>query len=123
MNLPQNIVIEPGASDWAEKGTFLADLADKMNHPACRLMPNFKKMKADDSYGGTVAMMPYTDFVSAKSHNFDREGNEVAFDYARLMKSVKDVGFQGIVAIEYEGSDLSPVQGVKATQNLLNRLR
>jgi sugar phosphate isomerase/epimerase len=117
------IVIEPGASDWAKKGTFLADLANKMNHPACRLMPDFGKMKNDDPYGGTVAMMPYSDVVSAKSHNFDDAGNEVDFDYARLMKSVKDSGFHGIVAIEYEGSKLPPVEGVRATQTLLQRLR
>jgi sugar phosphate isomerase/epimerase len=117
------IVIEPGASDWAKKGTFLAEVAKKMNHPACRLMPDFGKMKDDDPYGGTEAMMPYTDVVSAKSHNFDAQGNEVDFDYERLMRTIKDAGFRGIVAIEYEGKELPPVEGVEATQKLLQRLR
>jgi sugar phosphate isomerase/epimerase len=94
-----------------------------MNHPACRLMPDFGKMKNDDPYGGTEAMMPYSDGVSAKSHDFDSGGNEVGFDYVRLMKTVVDSGFNGIVSIEYEGKELPPVEGVRATQKLLERLR
>lgn len=117
------VVIEPGASKWARKGPFLADLAKKMNHPACRLMPDFGKMRYDDPYGGTVAMMPYSDSVSAKSYDFDEEGNEKHLDYTKLMKSVNEAGYGGIVAIEYEGEKLGPVEGVKATQKLLERLR
>ena len=39
-------------------GVYLAALAKRMDHPALRLMPDFGKMKLDDPYGGTVAMMP-----------------------------------------------------------------
>lgn len=117
------IVIEPGASKWARQGPFLADLAKKMDHPALRLMPDFGKMIHDDPYGGTEAMMPYSACISAKSHNFDEEGNEKHLDYTRLMKTVNEAGYTGIVAIEYEGTKLGPVEGVRATQRLLERLR
>ncbi|MEM7235441.1 MAG: TIM barrel protein [Planctomycetota bacterium] len=117
------IVIEPGASKWSQSGVYLAALAKKLNHPALRLVPDFGKMKNADPYGGTVAMMPYSLVVSAKSHNFDAEGYEKHLDYKRLMKSVQDAKFNGIVAIEYEGNKLGPVEGVKATQKLLQKLR
>ena len=117
------IAIEPGASEWAKQGSFLADLAREMDDPNLRLMPDFGKMKDHDPYGGTEAMMPYTSVVSAKSHNFDSEGNEVDFDYDRLMKTIVSSGFRGIVAIEYEGKVIPPVEGVRATQKLLQRLR
>ncbi|MBG87566.1 MAG: hypothetical protein CMO80_11795 [Verrucomicrobiales bacterium] len=117
------IVIEPGASEWSKQGRFLADLAKLMDHPRLRLMPDFGKMKAHDPYGGTRAMMPYTDSVSAKSHDFDEQGNSTDFDYARLMKTVNEAGFKGIVAIEYEGKKLGPVEGVKATRKLLQRFQ
>jgi hypothetical protein len=39
------------------------------------------------------------------------------------MKTVVDSGFNGIVAIEYEGKKLAPVEGVKATQKLLQRFQ
>jgi hypothetical protein len=38
------------------------------------------------------------------------------------MKSIVDAGFTGIVSIEYEGKELGPVEGVKATQALLEKL-
>ncbi|MDA0346215.1 MAG: TIM barrel protein [Verrucomicrobia bacterium] len=115
------IAIEPGASEWAKQGDFLADIAREMNDPHLRLMPDFGKMKDHDPYGGTEAMMPFTSVVSAKSHNFDDKGNEVDFDYHRLMKAVIDADFKGIVAIEYEGKVTPPVEGVLATKHLLER--
>jgi arylsulfatase A len=117
------IVIEPGASEWAKQGDFLAELAQRIKHPNLRLMPDFGKMKNHDPYAGTKAMMPYADGVSAKSHDFDSDGNCIEFDYSRLMKTVVDSGFNGIVAIEYEGKKLAPVEGVKATQKLLQRFQ
>lgn len=114
------VVIEPMPGNYSEDGVYLADLAKSMNHPSLRLMPDFGKM--DDPYGGTIAMMPYTDVVSAKSHEFTQDGMSREFDYPRLMKSVVDAGFSGIVAIEYEGHELGPVEGVKATQKLLQQL-
>ena len=66
--------------------------------------------------------MPYSDLVSVKSHNFDDKGNESDLDYSRLMKTILDSGFRGVAAIEYEGSELDAVEGVRATQKLLERL-
>jgi sugar phosphate isomerase/epimerase len=117
------ILIEPGSSKWSKQGPFLADLAKKMDHPALKLMPDFGKMQYDDPYGGTVAMMPFSISISAKSYNFDKDGNETTLDYTRLMKSVNDTNYKGIVAIEYEGEKLGPVEGVKATQKLLQRFQ
>ncbi len=116
------IVIEPMPRNYSGDGIYLADLAKSMNHPSLRLMPDFGKMELDDPYGGTVAMMPYTDVVSAKSLEFTPDGMSKEFDYPRLMKSVVESGFTGIVAIEYEGKELGPVEGVKATQMLLEQL-
>ena len=86
-------------------------------------MPDFGKMKDHDPYGGTEAMMPYSSSVSAKSHDFDENGDSVDFDYARLMKTVNEAEFTGIVSIEYEGKVLPPVEGVKATQALLQKFQ
>ena len=83
-------------------------------------MPDFGKL-GGDIYAGNKAMLPWMEVVSAKSHNFDADGNEEKFDYARLIGDVKASGFKGIIAIEYEGSKLGPVEGVKATQKLIQR--
>jgi L-ribulose-5-phosphate 3-epimerase len=64
-------------------------------------------------YLGTQEMMPYAKGVSAKSHDFDENGEESSLDYTRLMKIVKDAGFRGIVGIEYEGDRLIEEDGIR----------
>ena len=66
--------------------------------------------------------MPFAKGVSAKTNNFDAEGNEAEMDYLRLMKIVKEAGFKGIVGIEYEGEKLSEDDGIRATLKLLQKV-
>ena len=67
--------------------------------------------------------MPYARAVSAKSHDFDNQGNETQLDYERLMGIVLDAGYRGYVGIEYEGNGLSEPDGILATKALLDRVR
>ncbi len=93
----------------------------------CGVLPDFGNFIVDrrpggekyDLYLGMKELMPLAKGVSAKSHNFDEEGNEVDKDFYRLLKIVKDAGFRGYIGIEYEGRDLSQDEGVMATKNLL----
>jgi hypothetical protein len=70
-------------------------------------------------YQGLRELMPLAKGVSAKSHNFDEEGNEADKDFYRLLRIVKDAGFRGYIGVEYEGQDLGKDEGVMATKNLL----
>lgn len=114
------VAIEPGASKMSSNGNYLVEVMKQLKHDHCKLMPDFGKFSGH-VVEYTKAMMPYTAVVSAKSHNFDEQGNEKGFDYHALMKVIKDAKFKGIVAIEYEGSKLGPVEGVKATQALIKK--
>ena len=114
------IAIEPGASTLSQKGAFLAEVATKLNHPALKLMPDFGKLK-DNVYKGTQAMLPHTVTVSCKMHSFDKEGNQPDFNYPRLMKMIKGSKYKGILAIEWEGSALEPIPGVKASKKLIEK--
>jgi hypothetical protein len=67
--------------------------------------------------------MPFAKAVSAKSHDFDASGNETHTDYRKMMKIVLDAGYRGWVGIEYEGSKLSEPEGIRATKQLLERVR
>ena len=60
--------------------------------------------------------------VSAKSNDFDETGNEINTDYVKMMQIVKDAGYTGYVGIEYEGQDLSEMDGIRATQKLLQKV-
>lgn len=75
-----------------------------------------------DRYLGMRDLMPYAKGVSAKAHDFDEQGNEIHTDYAKVMKIVKDAGYRGFVGIEYEGSELGEVEGIKKTKALLDRV-
>jgi sugar phosphate isomerase/epimerase len=74
-----------------------------------------------DRYKGTQEMMPYAKGVSAKTHDFDDQGNCIETDYVKILKIVKDAGYKGHIGIEYEGSKLSEVDGIKATKALLEK--
>jgi hydroxypyruvate isomerase len=68
-------------------------------------------------------MMPFAKGVSAKSGEFDEQGNEIRIDYRRMMKIVMDAGYHGYVGIEYSGNKLSEPDGIRATKKLLERVR
>ena len=71
-----------------------------------------------DRYKGVMEMMPYAKAISAKSHDFDSEGNETHTDYMKMLQIIKDAGYQGYIGIEYEGEVLADA-GIKATRDLL----
>ena len=74
-----------------------------------------------DSLKGVAEFLPYAKGVSAKSYDFDVNGNETIIDYTRLLQLVKNHGYDGYIGIEYEGSRLSEAEGIKATKELLER--
>jgi sugar phosphate isomerase/epimerase len=72
-----------------------------------------------DKYKGTALMMAAAKAVSAKSYDFDENGNETTIDYTKMLQIVKDAGYTGFVGVEYEGSRLDENSGIKATKELL----
>ena len=75
-----------------------------------------------DFYKGVEEMMPKAFAVSAKSNDFDENGDEKTIDYMRMMKIVKSFGYNGYVGVEYEGNRLSEEEGIKATRDLLIKI-
>ena len=74
-----------------------------------------------DPYKGVSEMLPYAQGVSAKSYEFGADGQETTIDYAKMLKIVKDTGFNGYIGIEYEGKKLSEYEGIRATKNLIEK--
>ncbi|MGC8640303.1 MAG: sugar phosphate isomerase/epimerase family protein [Isosphaeraceae bacterium] len=107
----------------------LIALMKAVNSPNFGTLPDFGNFPkrgdkyAIDIYSAVERMMPYAKGVSAKSYDFDAEGNETTLDYPRLMKIVSQAGYHGFVGIEYEGGRLSEPEGIKATKKLLERIR
>lgn len=75
-----------------------------------------------DRYQGLLDLMPYAMGVSAKSYDFDANGDETHTDFLKAMKIVKDSGYRGYIGIEYEGKVMSEPEGIRATQALLEKV-
>ena len=75
-----------------------------------------------DPYKGVSEMVVKAFGVSAKSYDFDVDGNETTLDFNRLIKILKDAGYKGFVGVEYEGSSLSEEEGIIATKTLLEKI-
>ena len=104
-------------------GDWLSDVLKTVGKKNCGSLPDFGNFYEYDRYQGVADLMPYAKGVSAKSHDFDANGNESKIDYSRMMKLVKDAGYKGYVGIEYEGSNLSEDEGIKLTKTLLERYK
>ncbi|MCZ6836224.1 MAG: sugar phosphate isomerase/epimerase [Planctomycetota bacterium] len=113
---------------WSSNGAWLSGVMKLVDHPRCGTLPDFGnfRMRGDewyDRYKGVAELMPFAKAVSAKSHDFDEDGNETGTDYRRMMKIVLDAGYRGYVGIEYEGSKHSEPEGIRLTKALLETVR
>ena len=120
-----NVIVE-NHGGLSSNGTWLTGVMELVNHPRCGILPDFGNFRVSreeeyDKYKGVQEFMPWAKGVSAKSHSFDEEGNEVDIDYYKMLQIVKDAGYTGYIGIEYEGSQLSEYEGILATKKLLEK--
>jgi hypothetical protein len=74
-----------------------------------------------DPYKGVELMLKYAKGVSAKTYDFDVNGEQPLLDYKRLIGIVKASGFKGYMGIEFEGFNQPEDEGVRKTQLLIKK--
>ena len=103
---------------------WLTAVIKEVNLPNCGTLPDFGNFPPEiDRYDAVEMLMPYARSVSAKSLDFDENGDETRIDFYRMMKIVLDAGYSGYVNVEYEGGRLSENDGIIATKKLLDKIR
>jgi sugar phosphate isomerase/epimerase len=112
----------------SSNGKWLSAVMEKVDHPRIGTLPDFGNFRLDgeewyDRYQGVRELMPYAQAVSAKSHEFDSDGNEINTDYYKMIKIVLDAGYNSYVGIEYEGTAHSEMEGIRLTLELLKKVR
>lgn len=127
-------VIVENHGGLSSNAKLLAEVMTKVNMDNCGTLPDFgnfciRRNDPDDSsagcaeqydsYKGVTELMVHAKAVSAKSHDFDAEGNETEIDYVKMLEIVKNAGYKGFIGVEYEGNELSEEEGIMATKNLL----
>ena len=112
----------------SSNGQWLSTVMEKVDHPRVGTLPDFGNFRLEgdkwyDRYKGMKEIMPYAKAVSAKSHEFDKHGNETGTDYFKMMEIVLNANYHGYVGIEYEGNIHSEMEGIQLTLDLLNKVR
>jgi sugar phosphate isomerase/epimerase len=128
-----NVLVE-NHGGYSSNGEWLTNVMKTVGKPNCGTLPDFGNFCLTESYGsinddnckeaydiykGVGEMMHYAKAVSAKSYDFDEDGNQASIDYVKMLQIVKDAGYTGFIGVEYEGDNLSEVDGIFATKNLM----
>ena len=118
-------------------GQYLMEVLEQVNLANCGTLPDFGNfclkregnsrwdascVESYDRYKGVAEMMPRAFAVSAKSYDFDAQGQETTIDFKRMLELVKAQNYTGFIGVEYEGNRLSEEAGILATRDLLIRL-
>ncbi len=132
-----NVIVE-NHGGYTSNGEWMVGLMKGINRPNVGVLPDFnnfcikreggqqwsgKCIEEYDRYKGVAEMMPYAKGASAKTIDFDANGNCVETDYYKMLKIIKDSGFHGYLGIEYEGEKLSEEEGVQKTKALLEKVQ
>ena len=130
-----NVIVENHGLHTSN-AAFMVDIIKKVDNPFLGTLPDFGNWCLNAAWGSTqnnkctevydplkglTAFLPFAKGVSAKSYSFDEEGNETIIDYQKLLKIVKDSGFDGYIGIEYEGENMDEPDGIRATKGLIER--
>lgn len=131
-----NVLIENHGL-YSSDAQWVSNVITQINMPNCGTLPDFgnfclsKKWGSSqdgsctaeyDRYQGIREMMPHAFGVSAKSYGFDEGGNETTIDYKKMLEIVQSFQFDGYVGVEYEGEQLSEMEGIRATKKLLENI-
>ena len=130
---PANInVIVENHGGRSSDGSWLSGVMKEIDADNCGTLPDFGNFCVEskngrcineyDRYKGVTELMPFAKAVSAKSNDFDSEGNEINTDFERMIEIVLAAGYEGYIGIEYEGNKLNEREGILATKKLLEKV-
>ena len=130
-----NIIVE-NHGGLSSNAKLLAKVMKEVNLDNCGTLPDFGNFcieKEDpnnyfsncineyDKYLGMEELMPYAKAISAKSFDFNNNGEESTIDFKRIIDIVRSFEYKGYYGIEYEGLNLSEEKGILKTKKLLER--
>jgi sugar phosphate isomerase/epimerase len=124
-----NILVE-NHGGLSSNGALHAEVMKEVGMDNCGTLPDFGNFCIAydddrqctghyDKYRGMRELLPYAKAISAKSHRFSPDGQEVDIDYQTMLLLIKNSGYTGYISVEYEGDGLTEEAGILATKKLL----
>jgi sugar phosphate isomerase/epimerase len=118
-----NIIVE-NHGGFSSDSKWLTEVISSADHPRVGTLPDFGNFPEEtDIYDEVKNLMRFAKGVSAKSRQFDSNGNEEFVDYYKMMRIVLNEGYRGYVGIEFSGSMENELYGIKKTKALLEKVR
>jgi len=129
-----NVVVENHGSD-SSKGFWIVSIMKEINKPNVGTLPDFGNFCIShpwgttqdgcndeyDRYKGVEEMLPFAKGVSAKTYDFDANGEQPLIDYRKMMGIVKASGFKGYIGVEFEGNTQPEEDGIIRTKALVEK--
>jgi len=121
-----NVIVE-NHGGLSSDGAWVVDVMKLVaDRQRCGTLPDFGNWrdgsgKLIDPVRNVALVAPYAKGMSAKSYDFDGNGNETLLDYPAILDVVAKSGYKGAIGIEYEGKRMSEHDGILATKAILER--
>lgn len=129
-----NIVIENHGL-YSSDAKLITGIVEEVNMPNFGTFPDFGNWclsakwgttqgdcdRVYDRYQGVREMLPYAKAVSAKSYNFNENGEDTKINYYMMLDIVKNSDYDGYIGIEYEGEVLGEHEGILTTMALMKK--
>lgn len=125
-----NILVE-NHGGYSSNASQLMQVIHAVDLPNCLTLPDFGNFCIDkkenvcideyDKYKGVEELLSKAGAVSAKSYDFDSQGNETTIDYQKMLSLVNRAGYTGFIGVEYEGNRLSEKEGILHTKKLIEK--
>lgn len=117
-NYDINVIVE-NHGGLSSDGKWLTEVMKGVNLDNCGTLPDFGNFYDYDRYQGVQDMLPFAKGISAKTNNFNEQGEETQIDYLKMLKMVKAIDYTGYIGIEYEGPNPDENLGIQKTKELL----
>ena len=119
----ENIGTLPDFGNWClkfgEGGIGVSSFSDGQNNSD--KIPSYYDNceKRYDMYEGIKKLLPFAKGVSAKTHGFDENGNDVDIDYIKMLEILRDSNYKGFIGVEQQVLNLDPLISIEKTKNLI----
>ena len=105
-----------------EKATIQATEKKKsQKHKAFRTIERNPDTFYPDPYKGIELLSPYIRAVSAKSEDFNKDGEETSLSYQRMFEVLKKAPQLEFAGVEYFGNGIPRSEGVVKTKALIEK--